>query len=141
MRVIILTNDHRVKKKGIHSGRISFNHDKKLYQINPEGVYLRQKLDKRSKPKPLSIYFENNSNPVRWVEANKDQSDESMNYLELVGSINMMKQSSGQGLGSAILGSLGAIAGLFSFYNIIMGVFALAMLSAMIPVIRGILGI
>lgn len=126
MNVFILTNDHKVKPKRIRASNLTFNTGNRSYTIDPREIYITKYPDKPNKKgKPISIYFENNPQPLGYVnEGFKDKSGE---YLEKAIAINAVKQQSSQGLGKSILPILEVIGSYITIGNIFMLIVALSL--------------
>lgn len=118
MKVYIFTNDHRVKDKRVRASNLTFNDGNRSYTISPADIYTTRYPNKpKREGKPISIYFENNPQPVGYFEgeAFKDRSGE---YLERAIAINAVKQQSSQPIGRGIMNALGALGSLISLSNI-----------------------
>ena len=141
MRVLIFTNDHKVKRKRIRASSLTFNISNRAYKNDPREIYITEypKNDSWFKdylhsPSPRAFYFENNPQPVGFIDG--EFTDKSGEYLERAISINAVKQQSGGSLGKKIGPAIQALGSYLTLYNIfiliVAGTLAYSLISSLL---------
>lgn len=105
MKVLLLTNDHRVTVKTVNSYNLEFFNKGKLYAIEATAIGLTQEPNKHKMPVAYALYFENDSNPVTFTapDPDKEKEDPSLRLLNKVVAINAGRQlNNPSGLGGIV---------------------------------------
>lgn len=130
MRVIILTNDRKTRPKRIRASNLTFNHGNRSYTIEPREIYITQYLDQpKKKGKPISFYFENNPQPLGFVDP-EEFKDRSGAYLEKAIAINAVKQQSSQSIGKNLISTLEAVGSYVTLGNIFLLIVGISLIYA-----------